>query len=385
MDFRRIATVVVLALLAAGTAGAMYWRSASAVSYGDITGYVFVPDLAGAEVSVLDAAYDTVVGTLRLPVRPDQFLVSNVLKRIVLSNLAAQSIYVFDLQSQTIEATYTLDFAPETVLLSPDGLLLAVAGSAAGKLAVISLYKGVQEFELEGLNRPAQMTFDGDAVTLFLSDDVAHEVKVIDIRTGSLAQPIPIDEAAAGAGVALGALTRTTSGRHGLVVDAVAGVVHVIDIARGEVAKTLPTGKSPDRAYGTSDGRLMLVANRADATVTVIDADYFEVVATLPGVADPVALATGFFESLAYVFSASENRAVVIDLEKREIRGEVALPGSPGKAVTDADGRKIYVPLSGSGRLALLDAHAMQIAKTFTRLVKSPSAPSMALTNNYCH
>lgn len=373
-------------LIAALVAGAAIWLwpvPAAPVVYGGLHDYAFLPSGKEPKMAVLSATDDTFIGNVVLPFVPDAVIVAPQVLRIVLINEASRAVALYDLQRQEVAGTLTLDFRPANAVLSPDGLHLALADTEAGVVGFVDLVAGVLGARRDGLSRPEHLAFDGDSTMLFVPDNAANEIVVLDPNDGWRMDPIALP--ASGQAPALSALTRTPDGRFGLVSDGANGLVHVIGFFDWAVIRTLETGPGPGRAYGTADGQFMLVASEGDASVTVIDTDAFDIVARLPGLRGVTSIATGFFEGLAYVVSETEEAAVVIDLKTLAVAGRLDLPGRPGIAVADIDGKKIYVPLTASGKLALIDVHKIEVAKVFPRLVQGPRVALLAVTNNYCH
>lgn len=144
-------------------------------------------------------------------------------------------------------------------------------------------------------------------------------------------------------------------------------------------------GELPWRAYSTADGRYMLVPNNGDRTVSVISTDSLEVVATLPGAEDMTGVNSGWFEATAFVISRGENKVVVLDLVELKKVGEIALPGTPETGVTTPDGRTLYVALSDSNQVAVIDIRTRQLVKTIDDVGDEPWGATMAGALNYCH
>lgn len=375
--------MVVVAVLAA-LGG--WWLLLPEKGFGAIDGYVFLANGAAPEASVIDATTDALVGTVALPFVPDQLLVSRTLMRLLVLNRAEGVLAVVDLPTGAVEQRIGLGISPDLMVLSPDGLRLALTDIQAGKVALVNLIDITLTGVVEGLSRPAGLTFSADGIELFVSDDAAGEIKRIQVARAELLAPVSLVAAGVVPGAAaLSALTRTPDGRMGFVTDAVGAKGYVIALRDWTVAKVIGLGNAPSRAYGTADGQFLLVANTGSRSISVIATDRFDVVATLPGVGDVTSIATGFFETLAYVISAGEQKAVVVDLETLTLAGEVALEGVPGQAVADVDGKKIYVPLGETGELALIDVYNKRIGHLISGTPTAPGAPAMAASNNYCH
>jgi len=374
------------AVVAAVAALGGWWLLAPEKGFGAIDGYVFVADSTAPQASVIDAVSDALVGSVALPFVADHLLVSRALMRLLVLNRAEGVLAVVDLASGAVEHRIALGIAPDRMVLSPDGLRLAAPDVAAGKVALVNIADLSLTAVIEGMHRPEALTFSADGTELYLADNAQAAVVRIKVASGEMLAPLDL----AGAGVvpgaaALSALTRTPDGRMGFVTDAVGGKGYVIDLRDWQITKVIGLGNAPSRAYGTADGQFLLVANTGSRTISVIATDRFAVVATLPGVGDVTSIATGFFETLAYVVSAGERRAVVVDLETLTVAGEVALDGVPGQAVADVDGKKLYVPLGGVGKVALIDVFNKRIGDLIIGTPAAPGAPAMAASNNYCH
>ena len=381
-------------LIAGGTAylGLADRPQEAVFELGNIDQYVFVPSRAAPEVTIIDMESDEVVAVFELAHVPDQMLVSEELPGIVTSNIAAKTVTLTSIWPEIDPIVVTLDVEPRSMVLSTDSWLVAVSDEAAGVVAVISLMQGRQIARIDGLYEPAGMTFSDESSLIYVPDQRANSIKLIDIVQGRVISEMPVNAEtvadARGEGGALyeiSALTRSANGRYGFCSLRYADGLAILDLNAQNEITVLELGGEPSRPYGTADGRYMLVANEADRTVSIIDTGMFEVAATLPGAADVSAINTGWFETVAFVISASENRAVVIDLETLETVGEIALPTAPGPGVVTEDAEKLYVALSGSNQVAVIDTQARQLAMIIEDVGHEPWGLTTARTNNYCH
>lgn len=386
-----LAYLAAAALLAAGIGGyALYANSGPKVqSFGAIHQYLFVQSGDTPDITLIDTSSDKVVGSITMPVQPDQMLVSNALERVVITNREARQVLIYDLATQAVERVFELEMSPETAVLSPDGYALVVADDAAGAVTVINLSDQAVVGTIDGLDRPANIAFSNDSLHAFVSDGTAGEIRVIDVVSGIELDPMsvslstPADRNADGR--ALSAITRTPNGLFGMTVARDSGQMSVINFRNWAEAMTMPVGADPTRPYGTADGQFVMVASNTDRTISVISTEFFDTEATLPGVSDVTSIATGYFETLAYVVSGDERKAVIVDLTDMTVAGEIVFGTEPGAAVVDADGQKMYVPLAGTDEVAVVDVFSKEILTTIGNVGSNPVAVTMALTNNYCH
>ena len=65
---------------------------------------------------------------------------------------------------------------------------------------------------------------------------------------------------------------------------------------------------------------------------------------------------TGWFETTAFVISRAGDKIVILDLENMKNADVIKIPGgSPETGVTTPDGTKLYVALSGTDEVAVID------------------------------
>ena len=170
-------------------------------------------------------------------------------------------------------------------------------------------------------------------------------------------------------------MTNTPDGRPASPHTAKAVELAVIDLRTRQLKKNLELGALPWRAYSTADGRYMLVPNNGDRTLSVIATASLEVITTLPAAADVTGVNTGWFETTAFALSRAEDKAVVYDLEAMAKVGEIALPGTPETGVTTPDGAKLYVALSDTDQVAVIDIRARRLSGTIDGVGDEPGAP----------
>jgi YVTN family beta-propeller protein len=129
----------------------------------------------------------------------------------------------------------------------------------------------------------------------------------------------------------------------------------------------------------------MLVPNNGEATVSVVSTSTLEEVARLPGAEDMTGVNTGWFETTAVVISRGEDKALVYDLEAMAKVGEIALPGTPETGVTTPDGTRLYVALSGTDQVAVIDLRERALIGTIDGVGDEPWGVTMLGALNYCH
>ncbi len=393
MSRRTFSINTAVMILGAGVLAALSW-SAPAAALEEAGRYLFVPNRASADVAIIDRASHELVAHVEVGRVPHQVVVSDRLAKMVTSNTEDNTISIIDLRTLKTEATLTLGQEPEHMELAPDGQVLAVGNIGAGTVSLVSLVENRELARVDGLFEPHNLTFSPDGRLLYVANLGADHVSVIDVAEARVVNEIPVAEptplAAAGDPESVEYqgiinVTRTPDGRLGFAVHGEGNVMAVIDLRSQKKIKSLALGELPWRAYSTADGRYMLVPNNGDRTVSVISTDSLEVIATLPGAEDMTGVNSGWFETTAFVISRGENKAVVLDLVEMKMVGEIALPGTPETGVTTPDGRTLYVALSDSNQIAVIDIRTRQLIKTIDDVGDEPWGATMAGALNYCH
>ena len=354
--------------------------------------YVFVPNRASADVAVIDSRTDRLVARIPVGNVPHQVAVSDVAGKLVATNTADDTISIVDLATLDTK-TLSLGHEPEHMALAPDGVLLAIGNIAGGTVSLVSLEGDTEIARVAGLFDPHNLTFSPDGSLLYVANLGADHVSVIDVAAARVIDEIEVAEPSALAGTEdAGAefqgiinVTSTPDGRFGFAAHGEGGRLAVIDLRTRQLKKNLELGALPWRAYGTADGRYMLVPNNGDRTLSVIATATLEVVTTLPAAADVTGINTGWFETTAFALSRAEAKAVVYDLEAMAKVAEIALPGTPETGVTTPDGAKLYVALSDTDQVAVIDVRARKLSGTIDGVGDEPWGATMIGALNYCH
>ncbi len=356
--------------------------------------YVFVPNRGSADIAVIDTRTDLIAARIEVGNVPHQVVVSTPLDKLIVTNTRDNTISIVDLAKLETEATLTLDVEPEHMELSPDGRLLAVGNIGAGTVSLVSLVENREVARIEGLHAPHNLTFGAHGTLLYVANLGANHVSVIDVTSARIVARVPIDGAPALAALdargnhefqGLINVTPTADGRFGFAAHGESDLLAVLDLRKRELVKTLRLGDRPWRAFATADGRHMLVPNNGDSTVSVISTATAEVVATLPGAADMTGINSDSSGSTAFVISRGENKLVVLDLVEMRTAGEISLPSVPETGVVTPDGKKLYVALSGSNQVAVIDTRSRKLMTLIDDVGDAPWGATIPGALNYCH
>lgn len=354
--------------------------------------YIFVPNRASADVAIIDTRTDDVVAHATVGSVPHQVAISADRMKMVTSNTADNTITITDLETLSPASTIELGHEPEHMEINPAGGIVAIGNIGAGSVSLVSLDTDAELARIDGLYEPHNMTFSPDGSLLYVGNLGADVVSVIDVAKAEVIEEIPVGEPQAVASEGDAAtyqgiinVTSTVDGRFGFAAYGEGDAMAVIDLENRETIATLALGDLPWRAYATADGRYMITPNNGDETVSIVDTGTLEEVARLPGAADMTGVNTGFFETKAFVISRGDDKLLTLDLDTLEPAGEIALPGTPETGVVTPDGKKLYVALSSTDQVAVIDTESRELIKTIDGVGDEPWGAHMTGTLNYCH
>ncbi len=111
---------------------------------------------------------------------------------------------------------------------------------------------------------PIEMVFSQDGRELYVVCQDSDEVRVVDIASGQVSRTIPVGHVPRG-------IALSPDGRRLYVTNAWSDTVSVIDSASWQVVQTLPTGFEPAGVVVDAKGDFLYVANRLSSDISVID------------------------------------------------------------------------------------------------------------------
>ena len=145
------------------------------------------------------------------------------------------------------------------VALSPDGSVVVV-GDVDGELIAREVPSGAERWKVRVHSRGAPRRIDG----VFFSPDGAlivttgHESRTVELWDAATGGPISVLDIAQSRGVAFHPVER-------ILAVAGGGTIHVVDLDRGQVARTLPNAHAADAVYAiafSGDGHVLASISR---------------------------------------------------------------------------------------------------------------------------
>jgi YVTN family beta-propeller protein len=271
---------------------------------------------------------------------------------------------------------------PLNAVLSPDGTHLLVSNSGAGmqSLQVVDAATGgvVQTLPYTA---PASvfvgLAYSPDGRRAYASGGGSNVIHTYDVApTGTLSATDDISMGVAGSHYPLlgsgpwpVGLSVSPDGSTLYVADNLANAVSVVNTAGATVAAAIPVGSFPYTTLASADGRHVYVSNWGDGTVSVLDAARHTVAATITvgasstvgaATSHPSAMALGA-DGLLYVALSNGDGIAVVDTATNRVLRTLSdaphvrspLSSSPEGLAVSPDGRFLYVANAGDDDVAV--------------------------------
>lgn len=357
--------VWVLALLLLAVTG----MPSVAGGFADGVRYVFVATGDGATVSVIDSRDDRVAGSLDLGLVPLQMEATGDGGRLVAVDGASARVAVVSADSGAV-VMVPLGFVPTRLALTADGGRAVAAAPEAGRLAVVDLAVGrVAAEAAPGPFRDVAVAGERAAVA------TAEGVTLFDL--GTLAPLARLGDVAGG----FATLARAPNGRILYARAAEAAVVAAVDVAAGRITGTVAS--NAPRAYTNATGITLILPEAGEGGLALVPASLGGAT-HLKGEAGVTGVYSGWFDTVAFLPSAASRSVVVVDQPGRARDDDIILGAVPGRGTVTPDGRKLYLPLTDTHRVAVIDAERRMLAG-YVALPHKPRMAVMARTFGLCH
>ena len=229
-----------------------------------------------------------------------------------ITNAAAGTVSVIDTASNAVVATVPVGAAPFGVAVHPTNGRAYVANAADNTVSVL--------------------------------DTATHTVLTV-VSVGAAPYGVAVDPLG-------GWVYVTNSGDH---------TVSVIQVSTNTVAHIVPVGAFPVQVALNPSGTRAYVTNLDGPSVSVIDTSTWNVVSTVAVGASPYGLVVDPSGNFVYVTTQYDSSVDVIDTALNAVVETIAMTGQAPNTIpigigVRPDGQRLYVALSDSNRLAVLDA-----------------------------
>lgn len=381
MTKRRSRVLALMAPLALAAGFLPGWLATAAIEVDELDRYIFVANRTSAEIAVIDARNDQVVERLDLGSKPESFLLSGSLGLLVAAHPQERRLSILDLASKRTVEVIDAGFRPELIQMNGDGDLLAAADPQSGRLLLVGLDGREPRQEIDGLPAPSDLVFDRDGERLFVASGSEGRIDVVSLAEGRVTAVIDLGGELPG----IADLVRTPGGGTALALHGQSGEVSVIDLPKAEAVAKLRLPGPALRGFPANNSQFFLIPNGQDGSISSVSTWTHRETARLPAAPDVQGVNLGMFDTLGFAISRSGRQAVALDLQDGQRVKAIDLPGTPGTGVSAEAGTKLYVALSSSDQIAVIDLMHRRLLRLIDDVGEQPWAVNRAGGLSYCH
>lgn len=344
---------IVAGLALAGACASCHARAAEPV-------HVFVTNEDSGDVSVLDAARDAVVATVRVGKRPRGLRMSpdHRLLYVAVSGAPRQGpVRREEVAAIPARAAEREPTAAPARPAEHEPVRTAHDPGADG-IAVVDLARGEVVRRFAAGRDPDDFDVSPDGRTLYVSNEEAGQLTVLDAASGAVHATVRVGDGPEGVAV-------SRDGRFVYVACEGTNEIVVLEAASNAVVRRVPTGTRPHAVAFPVDGTRALVTAETSGTLDVLElpshASARHVRLGAP-VAHPTGVALAPNGEHAWVANGREGSVVEIDLARLEVTRRIHGVGTRpwGMALTP-DGKKLYV--AAGPDVAVVDVASARVAK----------------------
>lgn len=163
-------------------------------------------------------------------------------RTIFTTNMGSHSVSIIERAAAGVEKQTLVNVgrAPEGLDLSPDGSQLWTSNAEDGSVSIVDVAqrKLVRTFDI-GTRRSNRLKFTPDGALVLVSDVTAGELVVVDARSQTVKQRIPVGRAATG-------ILVVPDGSRAYVAASGENKLTVVDLKTLKVTGSIATGRNPD-------------------------------------------------------------------------------------------------------------------------------------------
>lgn len=281
---------------------------------------------------------------------------------LTLSACSSTTPQTVEVNTQQITTTQPFDAAIKNNSLAiNDSETLAVAAiSSESAIRIYNLPNQQLIAKLTGYVTPRNIEFAADGKSFYISDSslgIVRQVASTDFKT--------IREIAIGQG----AFGFAIHDNRMFVNNEAANTVSVVDLRTGKLKLTINGFNEPRQGIKVGpSGRYVYVTNFKGDDVRVIDSESWKIVKTLNGVPGVRAISISPDESKLYGASSTSNSLRVISIKNNQILNSITTGKEPYGAALSQDGSTIAVGNKEDNSVQIFDARNYTLIKTIPNL-----------------
>lgn len=269
--------------------------------------WAFVINEGNGTVSIIDTKTDKVSTTFKVGERPRGLAVTQEGERAYAS-LDDGTIIERDMYSKTESGGAKLGHRAGAIDVSPDGKLLAAAITTQSEILLLDLamMRVVTRIPIRGGKSAADAVFSPDGRWIYATAEESPEVHVIDVQRRAVARSIHIGPRPRG-------VAFLPDGSRAFIAAEQENEIVAIDVARQVVLGRVKTASGPSAVTRHPDGKRIFVSAAGAGKVQVIDAGERRIVGEFEVCSIPSSIAVTLDGKKLYVTCGRENEVWVYD------------------------------------------------------------------------
>ncbi|HIE42066.1 MAG TPA: hypothetical protein EYP95_02285 [Nitrospinaceae bacterium] len=280
-----------------------------------MAGEVWVANMKGANVQIIDTASNKVVKTIATGAGAHNVTFSPDGKLAYIANLGTNSITIIDAVSKEILANVVTDTKAHDVAVSPDGKTAVASNVGASNITFIDVVSKKAVHTMATDKKAITAVFSPDGATLYVVNAGAANISVVDVKTKKI-----------------------TSTRQG---------------AKGAMAIKPTKNWSQFWLTAPADNKLLLLNSRTGALEDSID---------VPG--EPHGLVHSPDGKTVFVGQRKLGQIAMIDTASRKITKTLALGQRPDMIDISSDGKTVYIAIRDDNKLAVVSTADLSLITT---------------------
>jgi YVTN family beta-propeller protein/VCBS repeat-containing protein len=299
-------TVTVSIIKPSVTARVTVGTNAKAIAVSPDGKRLYVTNLDGDSISVIDTATNQVTATISDTInRPLNIAISPSGKTAYIVNYYGGNVSVIDTGTNTVTKTIGVGNGPQAIAASPDGKTVYVANTDFGTLSVIDAVTNTVSATVDLGKNADGLAFSPDSSRLYFSTAVDGTVSVLDIATNTATASTYV-------GRFPYSLVVAPDGKHAYVVDFTQKVME-IDTSTNTNSRTIRgNAMEPLDIAISPDGTHLFVSNRL--SISVINTATGTIVNDLPVTERTQDIAVNPIDGSIYITNGFNNNVSVISL-----------------------------------------------------------------------
>jgi YVTN family beta-propeller protein len=298
--------------------------------------------------------------------------------RAYVSNEDDGTVSVIDTQRLEQVASIEVGKRPRGLVLSKDGreLYVAVSGlpkcpppitdeqcaklprdPAADGVAVVDTATLKQTRLIKGVSDPERVEITADGRTLFVSNEDAARLTVLDVASGKVLANIPVGREPEG-------VRLSPNGRWLVVTSENDDNIAIIDARARKTLHTVAVGKRPRDVAFTADSGTAYVSGEGDASVYRVALPSGTPAATLITLrkeARPMGMLLDAPREQLYVSTGRGGTVAVISPGEAKLVREIQVGGRPWGIALSPDGRRLVTANGPSGEVVVIDTDTFTV------------------------